>query len=228
MKTGSVLSEADIGQGDFEHWFGALLGTAITHETVDVTRAQPEPPTRYRGVVVTGSPAMVSDGADWSEAAAEWLRAAVSEKIPVLGVCFGHQLLAHALGGRVGDNPRGRQMGTQPVRLTAAAASDELFSQLPGCFPAQTSHQQAVLELPDDAVLLATSPRDALHAFRYGHRVWGIQFHPEFSAATTRSYIQARRDALRDSGQDPDLLLAGVEETPLAASLVTRFGTLTC
>ena len=226
MKTGSVLPEADTGTGDFEDWFAAILGDEAATTTVNVVDTLPQPPDVYAGVVVTGSPAMVSDGADWSEAAAGWLLQAVQEDIPVLGVCFGHQLLAHALGGRVDDNPRGRQMGTQPISLLSAAADDPLFAEVTDTFLAQTSHQQAVLELPPDSVPLASSPRDVNHAFRYGDNAWGIQFHPEFSADTTRAYIQARRAALKASGQDPDRLLAEIQPTPVAVELLARFGHL--
>src|SRR3546814_6485680 len=93
---------------------------------------------------------------------------------------YGHQLLAHALGGEVGDNPNGRKMGTVAVDLLPAAADDPLFTGLPDRFLAQATHQQSVLRAPEGATVLARSDHDDCHAFRWGEAAWGVQFHPEF------------------------------------------------
>ena len=88
------------------------------------------------GIVITGSPSMVSARLDWSERTAYWLRRAVPTGLPVLGVCYGHQLLAHALGGHVGLNPAGRQIGTVTAQLIDGHKEDPLFGHLPARFPA--------------------------------------------------------------------------------------------
>src|SRR4030042_4477261 len=88
---------------------------------------------------------MVTERAPWSEQAAEWLRKAVSGGVPVLGICYGHQLLAYAHGGRVADNPLGREYGTVQVRMGGAAARDELLGGLPASIPVHEGHTQSVL-----------------------------------------------------------------------------------
>jgi GMP synthase (glutamine-hydrolysing) len=93
---------------------------------------RPGAPGRYRAALITGSPAMVTDLEPWSEDTAAWLREAAAAGLPMFGICYGHQLLAHALGGKVGYNPAGREVGTQTVELLPAAAGDKLR---PACPP---------------------------------------------------------------------------------------------
>jgi GMP synthase (glutamine-hydrolysing) len=176
------------------------------------------------GVVVTGSAAMVSEAEPWSERTAVWLRDAVEAAVPILGICFGHQLLAHALGGRVGPNPRGREIGTISLALADGAADDPLLGGLPVRIDVHATHLESVLELPPNAQLLASSELDPHHAFRMpGRPVWGVQFHPEFSADVTRGYIEAKRHDMRAEGMDPDRLLAGVRETRWGGDILARF-----
>ena len=227
LKTGHALTDLRVYHGDFEDWFHEAMdvGHPITVHTV----VQSEPPdacSNYAGVVVTGSPAMVSHKDPWSEAAASWLQQTVNRGVPVLGVCYGHQLLAHSLGGKVGPNPKGRQMGTQPVEFLPAALTDPLMAGLPQRVDCQTSHKEAVLALPPGAVRLARAPRDGNHAFRYGACAWGVQFHPEFSAAAMEAYVNKYKNALLDEGQDPEALAAGIKETPLVKALLRRFALL--
>jgi len=228
VKTGSPSDAVIRKHGDFEDWF--LAGMDLGREAVRIARVdrgQPLPrPEEVSGAVITGSADMVTDRHPWAEATASWLRDAVSRELPVLGVCFGHQLLAHALGGTVGDNPRGREIGTVRVRLAPAAAHDPLLRDLPETVPVQATHLQSVLELPPGAELLAASDLDPHHAFRTGTSAWGLQFHPEFGAAAMRSYILEKQELLRGEGLDPGALLAAVGDTPVGATILRRFAAL--
>ena len=181
---------------------------------------------RIAGVVITGSHAMVSAREPWSEALVPWLRTAVQQQTPVLGICYGHQLLAHALGGRVEHHPEGVEIGTVTVELNDAATSDALLGSLPETFPAQAVHWQSVRRLPPGAVLLARSAHESHHAFRVGPRAWGLQFHPEFSDAALRAYLDGLGPLLADEGLDAAAIAARLRATPEAASVLPRFAQL--
>lgn len=226
LKTGQTLPSLRTQGEDFEDWIRHGLDGAATL-TVDVTAGQPLPElSSCSGIVVTGSPAMVTDQAEWSERSADYLRAALACSLPVLGICYGHQLLAHALGGVVGYHPQGREIGTVDIRLNAAHGGDALFAGLPARFPAHATHSQSVLQLPPGAVLLASSEHDAHHAFRVGELAWGVQFHPEFDARIMRTYIQERQQDLRREGLDVEALLGQVRPTPEATRLLRDFARL--
>ncbi len=203
IKTGCTLEQIKPRHGDFENWFASGLGVSDLLQ-IDVFRQQALPALEnLAGIVITGSPDMVSARLDWSERTAQWLRQVVKTGIPVLGVCYGHQLLAHALGGRAGPNPAGRQIGTIKTQLIDLYKDDPLLGHLPGTFPAQTSHSEVVLELPPGAQRLARSPLDDNFAIRFAEKVWGLQFHPEFSAPVVSDYIRYRADDLRGEGSGP-------------------------
>ena len=120
IKTGKTLPSVAARRLDYETWITSGMGLAETQVTVRaVFDDEPLPdPGATSAVVVTGSSSMVTDREPWSERTAAWLRDAVSARTPVLAICYGHQLLAHAFGGKVEYNPRGRQIGTIDVALT--------------------------------------------------------------------------------------------------------------
>lgn len=223
IKTGCTVEQIRPRYGDFENWFAEGMGVTDLLQ-IDVFRYQPFPDTNnLSGIVITGAPAMVSDRQDWSERTAEWLAKVVPTGIPILGVCYGHQLLAHALGGRAGPNPNGRQIGTVTAQLVDNKQNDLLIGYLPVKFPAQTSHSEVILELPTGAERLATSPLDKNFAIRFTENVWGVQFHPEFSAPVMSGYIHYRADDLRGEGLLPADLQKMVTNTKEANSVLRKF-----
>ena len=228
VKSGRTLPELARRRGDYEDWIAAGMGLdparlRIAHVYENAPLPEPD---AFAGVVVTGSSAMVSHREPWSERTADWLAGAVRAGTPVLGICYGHQLLAHGLGGRVGQNPRGREIGTVEVRLSRAARGDPLFEQLPERLRVQATHVEAVLELPVGARLLASNGGDPHQAFAVGDSAWGVQFHPEFDADVVRAYLTARRDLLLAEGLDPEALRRGASDSPHGAALLRRFARL--
>jgi GMP synthase (glutamine-hydrolysing) len=228
VKTGSTLPALLAQRGDFEDWFISGMGLSGDKvRIVDVCKGVPLPGfNEISGVVVTGSHDMVTDRLAWSERTAEWLCRAVEAGLPILAVCYGHQLLAHALGGEVDYNPRGREMGTVDVFLTEEANGDELLGNYRSPIQVQVSHAQSVVQLPKNAIRLGWSQDDPNQAFRIGKRVWGLQFHPEFDKEIVQIYINYHREALIKEGQDPDALIRNSEDTEFGRQILKRFAQL--
>ena len=225
VKTGGTYPDMASRYGDFEDWFVARMDrSAGTVETVSPFSGEPlPPPASLGGIIITGSHDMVTEKHPWSEKTADWVRQAVEADIPLLGVCYGHQLLAHAMGGVVGDNPKGKEFGTVSIRLNRDGRHDRLFEGTPETFVAQACHSQSVMQLPVGATQLASSDMDPHHAFVIGRRAWGVQFHPEFDGQILRLYIQRFADDLKAQGCDVEGLLAEIRETPESEALLRRF-----
>lgn len=229
VKTGQAVSEARGDGRDFEHWFAEGLGPdAFDYRTIRVDQGEVLPPIEALdhapAILVTGSPAMVSERLDWSEVTAQWLADAHAAALPILGICYGHQLLAHALGGEVGPNPAGRCMGRAMVEfsdseepLTGAFAPAAAFN---------VSHVEVVLAPPEGARLIGTAPHDPYHVLYFGNRSWGVQFHPEFDGPIMRAYIEARSEPLEAEGQDPAALIDALDNNPNGHPFLARFAEL--
>lgn len=227
VKTGSAVPEARADGRDFEHWFAEALGPGrFAFETVDVEGRQTLPrigqARSFDAVVVTGSPAMVSDRLDWSERAAGWLADVHAAGTPILGVCYGHQLLAHALGGRVGPNPRGRRMGR--VTVETVEADDPLMQPFAPRTAFHVTHLETVLEPPSGARVVATAEHDSFHALYFGGNSWGVQFHPEIDARLMTAYLRARSKLLRGEGHDPEQLIEQIIDDTRGGEFLHRFG----
>ena len=211
--------------GSFAHWIRVAAGLdRDATVVVDVEHGHDLPSREgFAGAIVTGSAAMVPDRHPWSERTADWLRDAAHAGLPLFGICYGHQLIAHALGGEVGPNEVGREMGTVRIHLHPEAYDDPLFAGLASPFAAQAPHLQRVLRPPAGATVLAHNDHDACHAFRWGEVAWGVQFHPEFSAGHMRGYIRARHDALAREQRCGKQLASEVHAAPQARKILRRF-----
>lgn len=225
IRTGRAPDPIRGRHGDFPHWFrlGAQLAPQRL-QVVDVEAGEALPAIGgLAGAIITGSAAMVTARAAWSERTAGWIRDAMDAELPMFGVCFGHQLMAQALGGRVDYLPGGREIGTQPIEKLAAAAQDPLAARLPARFRAHTTHEQSVLEPPPGAIVLARSERDPHQLLRYGPRALSSQFHPEFSADVMRAYIHRKRADMQREGSDPQRSFREVAATPVARGVLHGF-----
>src|SRR5680860_505035 len=115
----------------------------------------------------------------WLAPTRELVRKAVRRALPTLGICLGHQLVAVALGGEVGPNPGGQQLGLLPLGWTTAARQDDLTSGLVRTGFGVHWNDDVVLRTPDGTVVPARSPEGELQVSRFAPTVWGVQLHPE-------------------------------------------------
>ncbi len=230
IQAGKKLPSLAKVNGDFAKWIvdGMGINGQARVTTVEPQEDQRLPGYRqYTAVIISGSNAMVTDNHAWVKSAEKWVRQAVASGIPFLGICFGHQLLASALGGTVADNPNGIEVGSVDIHLQPHSASDALFADMPEIIPSHVSHRQSVLRIPPGAVHLASSAMDSNHAFRFGRRVWGLQFHPEFTAEVAQGYLDYYRPLLIQRNVDVDALTRQVRDYPYGRMLLQRFAALT-
>ncbi len=185
---------------------GLLAARGLACELVDLTRGAevPDLPDDGSPLIVMGGPMGVSDLGDarWPFLAAEvtLLRHALAVDHPVLGICLGAQLLAHAAGAQVGpnlraDGIRAYEVGWFPVRF-ATASGEPTLRGLPDQESFLHWHGDA-FALPPGAIHLASSVLTPCQAFRLGRRAFGVQFHPEVDAPTIAGWVRDDLDYVR-------------------------------
>jgi GMP synthase (glutamine-hydrolysing) len=183
-----IRAEDDAADGEYE----AILRCAGLDEAdlrrvrIESVELGPVEFADWSGIIVGGGPWNVSDPAEAKSPAErkgearlrELALAVVAADFPFLGACYGVGTLGSLPGGVV-DRTYGEPIGAMRIELTDAGRSDPLLGGLPGAFDAFLGHKEAVRQLPDGAVLLASSATCPVQAFRMGARVYATQFHPE-------------------------------------------------
>jgi GMP synthase-like glutamine amidotransferase len=167
----------------------------------------PPDPEAYDGVVITGSPASVNDERDWIARLLAVIRSLHARHVPMVGLCFGHQAIAAALGGRVARAPVGLRLGTVTTQVERPAP---WMSPAPPALTLYAAHEDQVVELPPGAQVLGRDPQCPVGLYAIGASVFALQFHPEFG----RAFMDDLIDAL-----EPKL---GAAATQQARALVQR------
>lgn len=130
--------------------------------------------------IITGCNKSAYDRIGWIEQLLGWIRQAHEERLRILGVCFGHQMVAQALGGRVERSPKGWGVGIREAEVL----DDGLRSALPdGRLRLLYNHHDQVVSLPREATLMARSPFCPNESFRIGQHIVTFQGHPEYIPA---------------------------------------------
>jgi len=204
-KTGETHPSLKPTIGCYERWFSRVLGEAV-HLELHLAWEKPvmSDGKGYDGIILSGSPRslVASEAEPWMDDAADWLRRAAAAGVPVLGVCFGHQLIGHAWGGKVRTNPRGWEVGTVAVELTDAGAIDPLCRGIAGIGGAERtlfvnqSHRDEIASLGPEMRPLARGAHTEYQSVAVGDHVRGVQFHPEMDAGVVRNIIAYRRQIL--------------------------------
>lgn len=163
------------------------------------------------GVVVLGGPQNVGEPHPWMQAEVEFVREAHARQLPLLGICLGHQIIAHALGGEVGPMAK-PEAGFVRVQQVPAGNTDTILAGIPwGTWQLQM-HGQEVKTLPPDATLLASSAGCRVQCFRAGVRTYGFQWHPECDRPMVDALFTASAKDLAAAGVTPDAARAQADE----------------
>lgn len=208
-------------------WFARYLpvGDRIHLRTAVVSDDLPAAAKESSAVIISGSPrdAWVDDPRN--DRVLEVIEHCRTAGKPLLGVCFGHQLLGRALGAPVGRHPAGYELGNVNVSLTDEGVKCPLFAGLPRQLDVIESHQDAVLELPPGARLLATGKHTAVQAFDFAGHLLAVQFHPEMDPAVLQFvWGEPRRALWRPKLKfDLDARLAGLHPSPDAGRIFSNF-----
>ena len=224
IQTGTVAEPLRTEHGDYPAWFARALdgvarlstlradeGERLTAQAVDRASAA--------GILVTGSPlsATAEERQPWMDELGQSLLDLGKRGVPVLGICFGHQLLCRAAGGDVKRNRAGREIGTIEIQITEAGLRDPLFSwarsQPLDRLEVQATHLDAVDPLPPGATILAGNENTPAQAVRLSETVAGVQFHPELRPEALQALIASRAEKMRSEGLDPDAIGARVRKT---------------
>lgn len=204
IKCGNTFPETKHYFGDFEDWIIARSGLpSNVFKVIDVAGgAQLKHPSEYVAAIITGSQANVDDNLPWLETLENWIVAARYCNIPILGICFGHQLIAKAFGGKVIRNPAGMLLGITNIHLSAEGKQNKLFKHTGSSFESFVHHAYIVDSLPQHAIVLAHNDQKVIYAFCID-KIYGIQFHPEFSTEIMQHYF----DVLKIKGSKKTRLI---------------------
>ena len=191
LQTGKVPDELYDKHGDYPDMFERLLADPeFTFETwLVVDGVLPESPHACDGWLITGSKYGAYEDLPWIPPLEDFLRQAYAASVPIVGVCFGHQILAQALGGKVEKFEGGWAVGVKDYAVDDIEDDVQVVAW----------HQDQVTELPAAAKVVGSSPFCPYAALAYGDRAWSIQPHPEFSGAFMADLIDARSNILPEA-----------------------------
>lgn len=226
--TGAPVPGAQRARGTFfdmiaRHTRSSFSGEHLNTDVTTVTSKQSFAKLLQRekcGVIVTGSPAHVRQNEDWMKWTMDALLELSEQGTPILGICFGHQLLGKAWGGVVDYNPRGREIGTYPLTFHAADPLLESSREEPVVV---MTHLDSVVSTPGAAQVIAATALERHAALRFSPTTWGVQFHPEMDTEIVAHYLEERLEVIRAEGIDPDAVRGGFRDSGYGRDLLRNF-----
>ncbi|MGI9450841.1 MAG: type 1 glutamine amidotransferase [Geminicoccaceae bacterium] len=188
LQTGKIPDELHAEHGDYPDMFARWLADPdFTFETYPVVdNVFPDRPDQCDAWLITGSKHGAYEDHDWIPPLEELIRNAYAACIPMIGVCFGHQIMAQALGGKVEKFSGGWSVGVADYAIEGIGDPVQINAW----------HQDQVVVLPTSATVVGSSPSCRYAALRYGDHGFSIQPHPEFTADFTAGLLKARGDVL--------------------------------
>ena len=218
LETGHPPGDLQSRFGSYPAMFARMLGPEFDIESFDVQAGElPADPTAHRAYLITGSPAGVYDPLPWIEPLLGFIRSAGQAKM--VGVCFGHQAMSEALGGRVEKSDKGWGAGLH--RYSVVRREPWMDGEMAIAAPA--SHQDQVVVQPPGTEVVAASDFTPFAALAWkDRRAISFQFHPEFSPDFAKALIAERYDIV----PDPDAAIASLDapnDSGCVADWIRRF-----
>lgn len=206
LQADSVLPQFAARHGDYSDMFARLLGRADTQFTTWHARRGelPRSAADADAFVISGSRCSVYDGDVWIESLAQCVNQLIDHGACVIGICFGHQLIAHFRGGGTAPASVGWGVGVHSVDVIESAAPWRATSA-PRSYSLVASHKDQVTVMPEGARLWAASDFCPISAYSIDNSVLGIQQHPEFSKAFAADLMNSRANQL-----GPEVLARGL------------------
>ena len=226
LKMGSAAPDLRERHGDFVDWIKRKLPVDLpqTAQVLNPEAGALPDPAGLGGLIITGSDSMVTEPSCSDLTAFRWLEKVLKTDVPVLGLCYGHQMLGHVLGGEVGPLHGGPEIGVAEVEF--AAGEDPLFASCGTRQRVAVIHWQSIRRLPAGAQVLGRGEREPNQAVRFLPRVWGVQFHPEFSPGVLTELTRENSGVLREAGRDPAQVVAEASQWREQTGLISRFAHL--
>lgn len=190
LKTGGPPGDLALVAGSYPAMLRSALGEGYTYREFDIERGEfPDLKSRVEAYVITGSASGVHHGDPWTAQLREWLRA-LSPSTPLVGICFGHQIMAQAYGGVVEKSARGWTGGLQEYRVCAREAWMDEHER----FVLPVAHEDQIVRLPAGAKVLASNELCPFALVSYeNRRAVSFQGHPEFAPEYTALLIERYR-----------------------------------
>jgi GMP synthase-like glutamine amidotransferase len=195
LQTDNVLEPFQPEHGDYPAMFSEILTAADIEVSVVDVRTELPAPGAADAYLITGSRHSVYDNLPWIGRLAEYLRGEIATGRKVVGICFGHQLLAHFFGGEVRPATTGWEVGVKETRVRTPTPWMKPPLQQ---FNLISSHKDQVQKLPDGATVTASSANCPVAGFTMGENVITFQGHPEFRKGYSRALMDYRRQILGD------------------------------
>lgn len=220
LKTGAPPPTLAEAHGDYPAMFTTLLGDGFETTTFDVQQGEWPDPVAFDGAIITGSAAGVYEDDVWIGALLNWIRSAQGQT-RMVGVCFGHQAMAQALGGRVEKSERGWGVGLHRYQVLE---TDDWMSPSAATVAIPVSHQDQVVAVPDHARVTLRSDFTPFAGLAWGDDAISFQGHPEFTPAYASDLTAGRRGRIASDLVDQALdTLSGNNDRAVVTDWIRGF-----